>query len=62
MFLGHLIFELSSGRELSTPEPSERDLILIKSEEVKELLKFIFSSRRNAIPTIEEVRYPDIYS
>lgn len=53
MFVGHLLFELGSGKELSNPAPIESDYKNIKNQQVVEVLQFIFESR--IPPTINEV-------
>ena len=53
--IGHLIYELTSGYELSTSKPSEQDLAIMKYAEIREVLKFIFYNEERVVPSIEEV-------
>ena len=59
--LGHLIYELGSGRELAVPQPSDNDLSLVRNTQVSEVLKFIFWNENGDIPTIAEVYKYNIY-
>ena len=53
--LGHLLFELSSGRELSVSRPSDTDLSRIRYDPVVEVLRFIFNNNTGEIPELNEV-------
>ncbi len=53
--VGHLIYEMSSGYELSTSKPSERELAAMKYSELREVLRFIFYNEERQVPSIEEV-------
>lgn len=57
VFVGHLIFELSSGRELSTALPSDADISSIPHETIQEVLNFIFHNESRQLPSIEEVSW-----
>ena len=53
--IGHLIFELGSGRELPNPAPIESDYKNVRNTQVVEVLQFIFQSR--IPPSINDVSW-----
>ncbi|XP_031549195.1 slowpoke-binding protein-like [Actinia tenebrosa] len=54
---GHLLFEMSAGRELKTAEPDAEQLAFCPSEQAVEVLRFIFTNESGSFPYLEEIAY-----
>jgi PX domain-containing protein kinase-like protein len=52
---GHLLYELSSGRELTSPAPNEEDYDNIRLPQVVQVIKFIFQNESGRIPSIADI-------
>ena len=53
--LGHLLYEMASGRELSVSRPSDTDLQRVKQSQVLEVLRFIFDGDKDSMPSLQQV-------
>ena len=45
MFSGHVIYEMSAGRELSRLVPNEMDLRCVEDASCREILQYVFSRK-----------------
>ena len=45
---GHVIYEMSTGKELEELVPNQNDINIVWNEGCREILKFIFMTRRNS--------------
>ena len=51
VYLGHLLFEMCCGYELTSVVPTEQDYKSAKKDEVKAILEFVFKAQQ-----VEDVR------
>lgn len=55
LFVGHLLYEVGSGRELTVGCPTEDDLASVRHPSVADVLRFIFYNESGEMPSISEV-------